>query len=339
MTLKRDCIPYTLSNGFYHFGRYVARHPWPFVFGPIIASVLLVIGMARVEPTSDLEYLYVPIHAPSKLERDVVEARFLYSEEEHYTSLRRTRLGGVFRVVVVEKQRKNMFTDEHIAALRDLDLFIKNVTARHNRRNVTYDEVCVRWLGECADSENSFLLHMSDKQVADVDLKFPVHVDEWEGIFLILAMQLGGVELDEDGHIRYFEAAGLTYNVQHMNESVRDFAAAWTREVTDALLEYESPLFEVNTESFETIERELEGAVFEVVPLFTITFSILGLFAFLSLLMRDWTKGKPFIASAGMIAATLGAASGLGLLVFCGAPFTTAVGAVPFLIVGECKSP
>ena len=228
-----------------------------------------------------------------------------------------------------------MFTDRHIAALRDLDLYIKNITARHKFTDVTYEDVCSRWRGECADSENSFLLHMSDKTVEDVELKYPVHADEYEGIFLLLAMQLGGVSLDDDGHIRYFEAAGLTYSVKYMNESVRDLGMAWTREVTSKLLEYDSPLFDVTTESFETIERELEGAVFEVIPLFTTTFTVLGLFGVVSLLMRDWTKGKPYIASAGMIAATLGAASGLGLLVFCGAPFTTAVGAVPFLIVGK----
>lgn len=332
--MRRDCIPERLSQGFYHFGKFVARHPLPFIIVPIILSIGLVLGFLRVKTTSDLEYLYVPTNAPGKVERRKVEDNFLYNEDEYYSSIRRTRIGGLVRVLVLEKSRGNMFDDAHIAALLELDEYIKNVTTRYNGKTIAYHQVCAKWKGQCADIENTFLNFMRDKSVADVDLEYPIHVDQSERLRLSLYMQLGKPDLDSDGYVRYFEALALGYNVQHQDEELRDDATMWSRELTKKLLSYKSKYLDVSLETFESIEQELEAAIFEVVPLFTITFMVLGLFAFASLLMKDWVRGKPYIASAGMIAACLGAGSGIGLLILCGTPFTTAVGAVPFLIIG-----
>ena len=201
---------------------------------------------------------------------------------------------------------------------------------------MTYSEVCAKWHGECADIENTFLAYMRDRTVDEVQLKYPMHLDNYERLRLSLGMQISQPEFDSDGFVSYFEAIGLAYNVQHEDASLRERATAWTRELTHQLLKYPSDKFDVSLETFETIELELEKAIYEVIPMFTATFIVLGLFAFGSLLMRDWVRGKPFIASAGMIAACLGAASGMGLLIAAGTPFNTAVGAVPFLIIGTC---
>ena len=334
--MRRDCITEGFSRGFYSYGKFVVRHPWPFVIVPVVLSVVLVLGMLRMRVTSDLEYLYVPVNAPGKVERQRVESNFMYNEHEFYSSIRRTRIGGLVRVLVIEKNRQNIFTDSHLRALFELDDFIKNVTARYKRDTVTYSEVCAKWHGECADIENTFLAYMRDRTVDEVQLKYPMHLDNYERLRLSLGMQISQPEFDSDGFVSYFEAIGLAYNVQHEDASLRDRATAWTRELTHQLLKYPSDKFDVSLETFETIELELEKAIYEVIPMFTATFIVLGLFAFGSLLMRDWVRGKPFIASAGMIAACLGAASGMGLLIAAGTPFNTAVGAVPFLIIGTC---
>lgn len=43
-----DCIERPLSVFFYKYGKFVAKHPWPFILAPIFITSALALGILRI---------------------------------------------------------------------------------------------------------------------------------------------------------------------------------------------------------------------------------------------------------------------------------------------------
>lgn len=67
-----DCIERPLSLLFYRFGRFVSKNPWPFVCFPILFTIAMSTGFLYMESITDPIYLFTPIDARSKMERQTV---------------------------------------------------------------------------------------------------------------------------------------------------------------------------------------------------------------------------------------------------------------------------
>ena len=301
--MKRDCVSASLSRVFYQYGTIVAKCPLPFLLTPILGTLALSLGFLFIQPTSDLEYLYVPKEAPGKVERANVEETFMYDEREYFTSMRRTRIGGMLRVLVQSKDGGNLFTNERVMELFRLDAYVKAVEINQDGGGnddhvIKFNDICARWQGRCADIENTFLYYMVNRSVEATRVTYPVYMTPTGP--LILSLQIGEPKFDSSGFIKEFKALMLSYSLRFDTPDYVHKTQEWSRALVDKILtDYDSQLLDVNIETFETIERELDKAIYEVIPLFTVTFMILGTFAGASVLMRDWVRGKPFIASAG----------------------------------------
>lgn len=56
-----DCLEKPLSRFYERYGRFVSRHPWPFVLFPILISCGLSLGFLHKNEVTDATYLYTPI--------------------------------------------------------------------------------------------------------------------------------------------------------------------------------------------------------------------------------------------------------------------------------------
>jgi hypothetical protein len=69
---KFDCLERPLSIFFYRYGRYVSRHPMPFLLLPILFTLAMAIGFLHMDEVTDAIYLFTPRQAASKMERQTI---------------------------------------------------------------------------------------------------------------------------------------------------------------------------------------------------------------------------------------------------------------------------
>lgn len=87
-----------------------------------------------------------------------------------------------------------------------------------------------------------------------------------------------------------------------------------------------------------TLELELEANTKTVVPYFTSTFIIMGLFSIVTCMMTDWVRSKPWLGLLGNISAAMATVAAFGLCIYLGVDFIGINLAAPFLMIGKSRS-
>ena len=78
--LQRDFIDRPLRTLFSRLGKYIGRHPYPFLIIPLVISACLSLGLKYFEIETDTEYLVTPKNGPAKHERKIVDTYFSLDE-------------------------------------------------------------------------------------------------------------------------------------------------------------------------------------------------------------------------------------------------------------------
>ena len=86
-----SCVPDALARAFYKYGKFVGRHPLPFLVLPLIASGLLITGIfTSFELESDPQYLYLPVGSRSLKEREYFDSHFVQDDQTRFSPIRLT---------------------------------------------------------------------------------------------------------------------------------------------------------------------------------------------------------------------------------------------------------
>lgn len=67
-----DCIERPLALWFARYGRYVTHHPLPFIALPVLLTLLMSSGFIYLDSLTDAIYLFTPLDAQSKHERQTI---------------------------------------------------------------------------------------------------------------------------------------------------------------------------------------------------------------------------------------------------------------------------
>lgn len=100
----------------------------------------------------------------------------------------------------------------------------------------------------------------------------------------------------------------------------------------------EDGIFEhISTARFasRTLELELEANTRTVVPYFSSTFAIMGIFSVVTCMMADWVRSKPWLGLLGNVSAAMATVSAFGLCMYLGIEFIGINLAAPFLMIGK----
>ncbi len=75
---KFDCVEKPLSKFFYKYGRFVTRHPIAFITVPVLLTAALALGLLRISENEirDATFLFTPVGAPSKFERQLIHDKW-----------------------------------------------------------------------------------------------------------------------------------------------------------------------------------------------------------------------------------------------------------------------
>ncbi len=80
---KFDCLEKPLSVFFYKYGRLVARQPLPFIIFPVLLSAAMAVGFLHQSEITDATYLFTPVDAPSKREREIIHQKWPVHDDNY----------------------------------------------------------------------------------------------------------------------------------------------------------------------------------------------------------------------------------------------------------------
>ena len=278
-----DCIPVLLSRKYYVLGRFVGRHPLPFLIVPIILTFLCLLGTLRLDFTNDAEFLYTPINGRAKDERDFFQDTFP-SDDDNFSPVSYTKLGGFLRVIIEDKRNRNILNERAIDALFALHDFILNVKEKDKGKEYRYGDICASFEGNCTYSE--ILTILANRVAGDTsDITYPFHVEPGYGTYNLIT-QLGGVKLRGDV-IQSARSIQLSYYVRYKYSDDKDKGDKWLNEARDELDDYKDSRIKIEFQTSLTIDQELGRSVEETFPLFAIASKVLSTFAISTTLMAD----------------------------------------------------
>uniref|UniRef100_A0A5S6Q2L8 SSD domain-containing protein n=1 Tax=Trichuris muris TaxID=70415 RepID=A0A5S6Q2L8_TRIMR len=337
---KLNFIERRLSLFFDVYSRFVSRHPWPFIVFPLLLNIALSVGLLYMHEITDATYLYTPTRALSKIEREVIHQKWPLVDGNYVAGHSITALREC-QSIVSAKDGGNILRAEYAESVNRLNLFIINrIKVQYRNRTYGYMDLCLHWENTCFTNPQLGVISTAyqSRERNAFNLTYPITRLGSQPIYL--GSSLGGVRLDQHGHIESAEAWLLVYQLQFYPDNNSYVSGLWEKEFQRALLSYRDPLLDISALHSQTLDDELERNADHLTPRFALCFLILLVFATLCTLRFidgtgyiDWTVSKPILALVGVIGAGIGVSSAVGLMNLCGMIYTQIVAVMPFLIV------
>ncbi|XP_023935051.2 patched domain-containing protein 3 isoform X1 [Bicyclus anynana] len=340
MGCKLTFVDDVLNRSFYKLGLVVGKQPGYFIIIPVLLTLLMITGYQRVHYEMDPEYLFSPVSGQGKLERRIVEEYFKVNYSHRFNVGRITRPGRFGRVIIVAKDNDtNMLRTEVWKELRQLDEYVQNVTVTlENGDTFSYREECARWEGQCFVND---ILNL-DKIIGEVErgelnLTFPIMFNPvtWEAH--AFPVFFGGSTVVDDVIVSV-PAVQLVWFLRTDTKLQQERGAAWEDAFLDAvgIAEDTGRFKHISIARFasRTLDHELEKNTKTVIPFFSSTFILMGIFSIVTCMMGDWVRSKPWLGLLGNISAVMATAAAFGCAIYIGISFIGINLAAPFLMIG-----
>uniref|UniRef100_A0A9J2Q4T4 SSD domain-containing protein n=1 Tax=Ascaris lumbricoides TaxID=6252 RepID=A0A9J2Q4T4_ASCLU len=356
-SISFDCLIHRI---FFQWGLLAYRFRLALFISPILFTIFLSIGFIFIkqQTTIDPQYVFSPISAPWRYERDVLSQHWPLNEQEFWPG-KSYDYNGYIDIIAAgrnyrDKGRPNMLLASHLNELDRINQYIiynLTVPVIHNgkRYEVGYTDLCMSYDWKCylndhitmlmpkqkwADFRGQFAELANDIITNEVKVTYPIGWRGTEPIYF--GALIGSPHLtDEEGHFDYVRAVRLTYNVRE--EKVGNISYLWRKKVAS----YLSDVLEFGMYHNESLPEGLQQVADSLTPKFTVTFTILFTLCGLSCVVLlnhngffapDWVRSKPSIALAGLFCPMLAIISAFGSILWCGCLYNAIVNVSPFIV-------
>ncbi|XP_020285051.1 patched domain-containing protein 3 isoform X2 [Pseudomyrmex gracilis] len=235
---------------------------------------------------------------------------------------------------------QNMLKKAIWEELTDLDQIIRNITAVYDGEQFTYNQICARWFNECFTNDILNLQPiMKEVETQELNLTFPVFLNPLTWDSHLFPVYFGGTVLNPVDHtIKSVPSVQLAYFITVDSPRQDAIGAAWEEAFLDVVGKAEDggAFKHISIARFasRTLELELEANTKTIVPYFTSTFIIMGLFSVVTCMMTDWVRSKPWLGLLGNLSAAMATVAAFGLCIYLGVDFIGLNLAAPFLMIG-----
>jgi len=346
---RTNCIESPLRGYFERHGRYVAKHPYPFMFVPLIMTLCMGYGLRHLEVINDTEYLVTPKNGQSKSERRIIQEFFHVDQHGGFMPERSPALDGFLDIVISSKDESNILQSKHIESIIQLEELVNNVTVTDSTGSTyNYQDICASWKernGEEGCMPMPLLKLIYENNPTNVDkteVNYPKQgysmkmENGMENIVdLFMGNILGNVTV-ENGTTRvtYARATRITFFLRYETATEQAKSDLWFTEVEKVLTQYENENIFIYHSATNSLMIQFDKASQDIAPKFAFPFILLILFSIFSCMMDDWVRSKPYLALMGVLSAAFSLATTFGLLAALGVKAVPQVGLVPFLTLG-----
>ncbi|XGW19825.1 hypothetical protein V3C99_003564 [Haemonchus contortus] len=340
--LRFDCVEQPISRFFYNYGRYLAKNPLPFIVFPVLFTLAMAVGFLHMQPNTDAIYLFTPVGAQSKVERQAIHEKWPLSYD-NYVAGRAVTQNREVQVIALARDDGNILEHHYAEAVFRLDRYIqKRVRVLYKHRYYSYHDLCLQYKNSGCPA-NKHVHVLSDLYNHGFNITFPYFRFGTEGGYLGGA--LGGVKLmkTENGTniLASAQAWFMIYHLKFFPTEISYISGLWENELGRHLAAYpEDPYIKITYFHSQTLADELRRNADSLLPRFVIAFILLVVFSMVCSIALidntyyiDWSLSKPILAILGVVNAGMGIVTSLGMLMLFGMPFSDIVSVMPFLVV------
>ncbi|XP_023242955.1 patched domain-containing protein 3-like [Centruroides sculpturatus] len=313
-------------------GRCIAKHPYLFLFAPLIVSACLVTGFLKLKFETDMEYLFSPIGNRGLMEKRIANEMFPMNRSINFDVLRITELTDYVSLIAVSKDGKNILRKETYGELKQLDEVIRNIRIEYSGRNWTYEDICAR-------SENS--CHVQDifKLESEIQeyfngrriLKYPITFNSVA--YIITGLYFGGVTVDDSERITSCLALRLLYFIDNRDD-FQELGRLWQSKFLSVITAVRFENISVSWITAEATNIEFNRISETVLPYSGLIALLIVFFSVLSCMSSNPVISKPWIGLAAGISVLIAIVSSFGLLLYCGVKYIDINISILFLVAG-----
>ncbi|XP_071498030.1 patched domain-containing protein 3-like [Diadema antillarum] len=330
---KCDCIDRGLTRLFYNYGKFVSRWPSVFILISLIVAAALSVGIMFLKVDTDVIFLFTPDNSQARDDAVVVYDDFPTDYDE-YTATRGNGTDDLAaNIILAPKAGDDVLVEDVFSEILRFDRELRNVSVTNSTgTSFTYESLCAMSRGVCVDNPVLEILNRNVSYLKHVNLTYPFF-EASNGESYFLGITLGDVELRDNETIVRAGLFALNYILQ-TTPLLQEEGMEWEIEFESFVDNFESDAISVSFIHSHTLDSEVSLSTESVIPLFSISYTLLFTFAITSCVMFDWVFSKPFLGFMGTISACLAVASSLGLLSYAGVNFNIVTSSMPFLIIG-----
>ncbi|KAI3418365.1 hypothetical protein GPALN_009686 [Globodera pallida] len=338
-----NCLERPLSQLFYRYGRFITRCSFPLIVIPLLITIFSVWGFLSLTSITDAIYLFTPMNAPSKMERQVIHDLWPLVNGSYIPGRAVTQSREVQITVSAREPGANILEKPYSEAVHVLDEIIQqDVRVEHEGHTYRYRDLCLQWRTQgCPGNKHVHML--SDLYQHGFNITYPML--KLGTVHAYIGATLGGVTVGYGANdsmvLRGAHSWLMVYHLQFYPPNVSFLSGLWEKEFERKIRTHKSPFITFTYFHSQTLAEELKRNADTLVPRFVSAFCILILFSVLCNMSTcrqrncyiDWTLSKPVLAILGVANAGMGILTAIGVLNMCSMPYNDIVGVMPFLVV------
>ncbi|CAG2238616.1 unnamed protein product [Mytilus edulis] len=318
-----------IGGVFEKYGRFIARHPWKIVVFIGIMNAALGVGLLKINPESGIDQ-YVPIGSTASKDQKKVESLFKINTTVNFYVQSLPDLGQFGEVIIELKNGDNILNISNWRHIIELNAYIQNTSIGDSAGNIySFSDLCARSSGDCVVDgsfllDKTFILDMNSRNITYPIYNLSSHQT------IVLDRFIGNVD-HLNGLIRHATALKLRFNLQ--SESF-DLSRQWEKKFVERMALFENTDITVKYSYSDSLSVELSKNVTGDISVFSVTFTLMIVFACLALMGMNCVDNRYFLGLAGILSTCLAILASFGLVSACGITFVDIVGIMPFLILG-----
>lgn len=338
-----------LDSAFAHHGRLVYDHAWKFIFGFVILSGLLSLGLLFRTEEFDMYKLYTYPGAPSQ------HVRFILNE-----TFSPQRFNYLFL-----SSKENILTKEGLQVVDDLISAVQNMTVTRSevvldeygneidhtagdRKDLpevlTYSDLCVRDSWEDCSLLSVLQVYSSPRQwgrpitsrdwplVVNLQSQKAFRLDGLLGNMTVSNRRQGGRDL---AIVTGATAILIRFDLRG-EVLMADYSAALEQKIEQLAIHFKKPGFALSYKLERSISDELRrSSVMGPAEMMALTLAVMTVLAYTVIVNSTINYRTKTIPAAVSVAVTLlGYGGGAGFIYLCGVEHTPPAEATPFLVLG-----
>ncbi|XP_063446692.1 patched domain-containing protein 3-like [Mytilus trossulus] len=317
-----------IGTKFESYAGFVCKHPWKFIFVPLIINGLLGIGLVNLKSDNDVERIYTPMNSQASKDRSTLRKIFGdFSAKNFYTQSQIE--SGIYGDIIFEaKQGKNILGNLYLSEMKEVYGKISSLQFTDSVGSLSnLSKVCARRDNACVVDGHVIFNPWFQSNLNANTIPYPGSgATSLQGIF--------GDVVVSNGILTNASFVKLRYHLKHETQTNKDDNILWMASYIKKIEKITTNHTNIYYAHSESLDEELNANIGGDIVFFSLTFTLMIVYATTATSNYKCVSDRQNLGRAGVLAAAFAILGSFGLIAACGLEFVSIVGTMPFLIIG-----
>lgn len=315
---------------FERLGGIVSDHPVKVIFLCVFVNCALMAGLALLKTENDVEVLYTPQNSQSFQDRAFLKNNYRDPTIENFMPYQLADFGKYADIIMLSKNKTNISSNIYFEEMREIDKFIRKSVSVSEKDGslIFFKDICIVQFGHCSVFGDVVLSPQFENDFLLGNVTYPMYNGSLLSSIVATSVEEGGKLVSTTGiKLRYY---------LRPNSSLSE---KWESEFLEKIEGLSTNQTEISYSTSDSLGTELEKNTNGDIQFFSLTFTIMLTYASFasasSFLTCNSIGNRLMLGLAGVLAPILAIGASIGFVSAIGVKFTSIVGVMPFLIVGN----